>query len=282
MANILIVGCGDLGSRLGESLSKQGHDVYGIRRDIHKIPASISPIGCDIFSANPSLPKNLNYVYYILSATNFNDDSYYQAYVLGVQNLLNSLQGQTQIKRIFFVSSTSVFGQSSGEWVDETSQVDDSSFSSKRLLEGESLINESDYPSSIIRFGGIYGVGRTHLIDLVLDGKAHCLEDSFSNRINADDCVGILEHILTIDNSVSLESLYIGVDNQPTLTCEVYEWLAEQLSVSDIEHVDPSEHSRTKRSNKRLSNQKLRDTGYKFKYPTFKEGYLALIEQSDY
>ena len=282
MANVLIVGCGYLGSRLGESLSKQGHDVYGIRRNIQKIPASISPIGCDIFSENPNLPDNIHYVYYILSATSFNDDAYYQAYVLGVQNMLNSLQGQSQIKRVFFVSSSSVFAQTTGEWVNETSQVNDSSFSSKSLLEGESLINESDYPSSIIRFGGIYGVGRTHLIDLVLDGKAHCLEDSFSNRINADDCVGILEHFLKIDNSVSLESLYIGVDSQPTLTCEVYEWLAEQLSVSKIEHVDPSEHSRTKRSNKRLSNQKLLKTGYQFKYPTFKEGYLALIEKSDY
>jgi nucleoside-diphosphate-sugar epimerase len=281
MAKILIAGCGDLGSRLGKSLAKKDHKVYGIRRNIHKIPNEIIPISCDICLQPPKVPNNIDYIYYILSAKSFNDNAYYKAYVLGVKNLLKAVKGQN-IKRIFFISSTSVFGQSNGKWVDENSEVDDSSFSSKRLIEGENLIGQSEHPSTVIRFGGIYGKGRTHLIDLILDGKGHCLEDIFSNRINTDDCIGVLKHLLTINRSKKLADLYIGVDNKPTLSCEVYEWLAEQLSASDIEHIEPTENSRTKRSNKRLSNKKLTATGYKFKYPNFKKGYSALLEELAY
>jgi aerobic-type carbon monoxide dehydrogenase small subunit (CoxS/CutS family) len=73
------------------------------------------------------------------------------------------------------------------------------------------------------------------------------------------------------------DALYIGVDNQPTLSCEVYEWLAEQLSIGTIEHAEPTENSRLMRSNKRLSNARLRATGYEFIYPTYQEGYASLI-----
>lgn len=276
MSKILIVGCGDLGCRLGSSLIQKGHQVYGVRRNVDKLPASISPIACDISSEPPNIPKQIDYVYYIVSANSFKDAAYYQAYVLGVKHTLEALDGQ-RIKRIFFVSSTSVFGQSNGELVDESNEVDNESFSSKRLLEGESLIQQSVHSSTIIRFGGIYGVGRTRLIDLLLNGKARCMENVYSNRINTEDCVGVLEHLLTIDHSKILEALYIAVDNQPTLTCEVYEWLVEQLSVNHIEYIEPTENSRIKRSNKRLSNKRLLKTGYQFKFPTFKEGYLELL-----
>jgi len=277
MAKIVIAGCGDLGCRLGVSLSQKGHEIHGIRRNIDKLPDIICPIKSDLAEQSPEVPDNIDYIYYILSASSFTDDSYLQAYVLGVKNLLKAIEGQN-IKRIFFISSTSVFGQSAGEWVDESNEVNNSSFSSKRLLEGEELINQSPFPSTVIRFGGIYGKGRTHLIDLVLNGKAHCMEDSYSNRINSDDCIGVLEHLFNIDKNNQLDSLYIAVDDEPTLTCNVYEWLAEQLSVNNIEHIEPSEHSHSKRSNKRLSNKRLRATGYKFKHPSYKEGYLVLLE----
>ena len=276
MSKILIAGCGDLGCRLGQLLFDKGHEVYGIRRNITKLPDSIKPIQCDLFETKPDIPKDIDYIYYIVSATSFKEEAYYNAYVLGLKNLLKATKKQA-IKRIFFISSTSVFGQSTGEWVNEESEVNETGFSTKRLLEGETLINESTHPSTTIRFGGIYGEGRPHLIDLVLDGKAHCMEGVYSNRINTQDCIGLLEHLLNVNETQILESLYIGVDNEPTLTCEVYEWLAEQLSVNDIEHIDPPQNSRAKRSNKRLSNKRLRETGYQFKYPTFKEGYTVLL-----
>lgn len=180
---------------------------------------------------------------------------------------------------LFFISSSSVFGQNEGELVSESSSTHDTSFSTKRILEGEVIALESDFPSTVIRFGGIYGPGRTYLIDLVRSGKAHCMEDVWSNRIHSADCAGMLTHLLNLneDNPESIESLYVGVDNQPTLACEVYEWLAEELCVPEIQHKEASENARLMRSNKRISNAKIRATGYTFKYPTYKEGYIALF-----
>lgn len=279
MANVLIAGCGDIGCQLGSLLAQQDHTIYGIRRNIEEIPDSISPIQADLAFSLPELPNNIDYVFYIAAAGKYKDAAYYQAYVLGVKHTLEAVKNQN-IKRIFFISSSSVFGQSEGEKVDENSPTTDSNFSTRRLLEGEELILESQFPSTIIRFGGIYGPGRTHLIDLVQAGKVHCMEDVWSNRIHSDDCVGMLAHLMNYDinNPEKLESLYIGVDNQPTPSCEVYDWLAEQLCVPDVEHIEPKESSRQMRSNKRLSNARIRATGYEMIYPTYQDGYQAILD----
>ncbi|MEA3406394.1 MAG: SDR family oxidoreductase [Pseudomonadota bacterium] len=278
MANILIAGCGGIGCELGIKLISQGHTVFGLRRNIDVIPDKIQPIQADLSHPITDLPSNIDYVVYAASAGKHKDIAYFQAYVSGVKHILQALENQT-IKRFFFVSSTSVFGQSEGEVVTEESPTADTTFSTRRLLEGEELVNNHAFPNTVIRFGGIYGPGRNHIIDLVREGKAHCMEEVYSNRIHSADCVGVLAHLIEINEADSnkVESLYIGVDNQPTLSCEVYEWLAEQLNVSDIEHIEPTENSRLMRSNKRLSNQKIRQTGYEFIYPTYQDGYIELI-----
>lgn len=278
MANVLIVGCGGIGCELGVTLSEQGHKVYGLRRDVSEIPSGIEPIEADLSNSALPFPEQIDYVFYMASAGKHKDVAYYQAYVSGVKHTLKNLQDRN-IKRIFFISSSSVFGQHEGERVTEESPTIGNNFSTKRLLEGEELIQNSGLPNTIVRFGGIYGPGRTHLIELVQQGKAHCMEDVYSNRIHSADCVGILAHLLTLNeqNPKQVDSLYIGVDDQPTLSCEVYEWLAEQLNVGHIEHLEPTENSRLMRSNKRLSNAKIRATGYEFKYPTYQDGYGELI-----
>jgi len=279
MANILIAGCGGIGCELGLELISQGHTVFGLRRETSELPDGIKPIEADLANSLDNIPKNLDYIVYSASAGKYKDIAYYQAYVAGVKNVLEAVKNQA-IKRFFFVSSTSVFGQSEGEVVTEESPTAEATFSTKRLLEGEELVNQSKFNSTVLRFGGIYGPGRNHLINLVLEGKAHCIEGVFSNRIHSSDCVGMLSHLIDLSEQDSklIDSLYIGVDNQPTLSCEVYEWLAEQLSVSDIEHSDPTEHSRSMRSNKQLSNAKIRKTGYELKYPSYQDGYSEIIE----
>lgn len=273
MANILIAGCGDLGIQLGLELAENGHEVYGLRRDGSQIPAPIHAISADLNQELLALPQQLDYVFFMASAGKYNDFAYYQAYVSGLKNLLKGLAGQS-IKRLFFTSSSSVFSQNDGEWVTEESEAEEHGFSSKRLLEGEKLALKSSWPTTVIRFGGIYGPGRTHIIDQVMKGKAHCMEDVYSNRIHSEDCVGVFKHLMSLDQP---EALYIGVDDQPTLSCEVYEWLAEQLNVGTIERTEPTEKSRLMRSNKRLSNAKLRATGYEFKYSTYQQGYATLV-----
>lgn len=279
MARVLIAGCGDIGCRLGVELVAQGHEVYGVRRDVHKIPQEIHPIKADLATPTENLPENIDYIFYTASAGKYKDTAYYLAYVSGVKHLLKDLQGQA-VKRFFFVSSTSVFGQSNGEEVNENSATSDSNFSTKRLLEGEELVANCRYPSTIMRFGGIYGPGRTHLIDLVREGKAHCMDGVWSNRIHTNDCVGSLKHLMELNEKDPslVADLYIGVDSKPTLLCDVYDWLAEELCVPDVEQIEPKESSRQMRSNKRMSNKRLLDSGYQFNYPDYQSGYREILD----
>ncbi len=278
MARILIAGCGGIGCKLGQLLVQNNHEVFGLRRDISKIPDNITPIQADLSTPNDNLPENIDYVFYTASAGKYKDSAYYLAYVSGVKHILKDL-GQQNIKRFFFVSSTSVFGQSDGEFVNESSPTSDANFSTKRLLEGEEVVQNGKFPSTIVRFGGIYGPGRTHLVDLVLQGKSHCMDGVWSNRIHSSDCVGILNHLFEMNekDATQVDDLYVGVDCQPTPLCEVYDWLAEQLCVPDVEHIEPKESSRQMRSNKRISNQKILDTGYEFIYPDYQSGYRELL-----
>ena len=278
MANILIAGCGGIGSKLGIQLKQNGHRVFGIRRDISKLPNEIEPIEADLSTPIKNLPKAIDYVFYTASADKYKDSAYYQAYVSGVKHLLKDLD-QHQIKRFFFISSTSVFGQNKGELVDENSETSNANFSTKRLLEGEALSLSSKFDSTVIRFGGIYGPGRTHLIDLVRQGKAHCMDGIWSNRIHSDDCIGLLNHLfeMSLKDNRQIEHLYVGVDSHPTPLCDVYDWLAEELCVPDVEHIEPKETSRHMRSNKRISNAKILSTGYQFIYPDYQSGYREII-----
>lgn len=278
MANVLIAGCGDIGCLLGKRLSQQGHSVFGLRRNVDALPDCIQPIPANLTAPITNLPKQIDYVFYMASAGKYKDCAYYDAYVLGLKNLMSALKN-TSIKKLFFISSSSVFGQCEGEHVDESSPTDDGVFSTKRLLEGETLALESDLNATVVRFGGIYGAGRTHLIDLVREGKAHCMEGVWSNRIHAEDCAGLLAYLLAVSEKdlERVNSLYVGVDNQPTPSCEIYDWLAEQLSAPEPDRKEPTEASRLMRSNKRISNAKVRALGYTFKYPTYKEGFLAFL-----
>ncbi|VAW46374.1 Nucleoside-diphosphate-sugar epimerases [hydrothermal vent metagenome] len=278
MANVLIAGCGDIGCLLGIQLSEQGHQVFGLRRNVELLPDCIQPVEANLTMPIDNLPPNIDYVFYMASAGKYKDCAYYQAYVLGLKNLISALQNHP-IKKLFFISSSSVFGQCNGEQVSEACPTDDSIFSTKRLLEGEEIAFNSNLNATVVRFGGIYGPGRTHLIDLIKEGKAHCMEGVWSNRIHSEDCAGMLAYLLEQNevNPERVESLYAGVDNQPTLSCEVHDWLSEQLSAPEPDRKEPSEASRLMRSNKRISNAKIRTLGYEFKYPTYKEGFLGFL-----
>ncbi len=280
MSKVVIAGCGDLGCRLAALLHQQGDKVVGIRRRPEQLPAYVEPVALDLTSPPESqlALEGVEYAFFILTPDKHDELSYHRTYSTAQRHFLKLLQGQP-IKRYFFISSTSVFGQSDGAWVDETSPVEATHFASRVLIEAENLAWESGLPATVVRFGGLYGPGRAHLLDMVRSGKAHCMEGVYSNRIHIEDAARMLAHLQRLPR---VDNLYVGVDNQPTPLCDVYEWLAEQLSVPlEIDHREPTERVRQQRGNKRISNARIRETGFVFKYLSYKEGYAELIAQAE-
>lgn len=281
MARIVIAGCGDIGTALGRELVAAGHRVWGLKRDPATLPSAILPLAADLTVSESLtvLPSDLDYIFYTAAASGFNEDCYRAVYVDGLANLLAALQAAGQrLRRLFFTSSTSVYAQRQGEWVDEDSPAEALDFTGHCLREAEILVGQGPYPATVIRFGGIYGPGRTRLIDSVRSGAATCVERPpvFTNRIHRDDCVAVLRHLMELPEPAPL---YLAVDDEPAPQCEVLRWLAQRLGVAGPTVVGAATGAEARmRNNKRCSNRRLRLSGFRFRYPSYKEGYTALIK----
>ena len=283
MANILIAGCGYVGTALGLRLAAAGHVVWGIRRSAEGLPSGIRHVAADLTIPETlrELPPALDIVFYT-AAPNGPDEAAYRAiYVDGLRYVLEALVRQHQSpQRVLLTSSTAVYAQSGGEWVDETSPTEPQHFTGRRVLEGERVLLDGPFPATVLRLGGIYGPGRTSLIERVRQGLATCRDGPplYTNRIHRDDCAGALHHLMTLPQP---EFRYIGVDHEPADYCDVLCWLATQLGAPPPRVEAPSGmDTRRHRTNKRCCHDKLIASGYVFRYPTFRIGYAALLART--
>ena len=178
MASILIAGCGYLGTALGRHLAKVGHTVWGLRRETGDLPSPLLPLMADLTDPETlqALPAQIDTVFYTASPDHSDEAGYRAAYIDGLRNLLDVLKTQGKRPRVLYTSSTAVYAQQSGEWVDESSPTTPEYYSGQCLLEGEHNLLSSGFPVTVVRLGGIYGPGRTRLIRIVQIGRASCRE----------------------------------------------------------------------------------------------------------
>ena len=278
---LMIAGCGDVGGRLGQQLSAAGWTVYGLRRSVALLPQGIRPVAGDLHAdacpaAWPSEP--LDYLVYCAAATDHDEAGYRAAYVDGLRRVLTWLAQYSQRpKRLLFVSSSGVYGQQLGEWVDEQSPAEADSYSGRIMREAEQLALNSGLPASLVRLTGLYGPGREWLLKQVRQGYRVVSEPPlYGNRIHVDDAAGLLAYLLQADaRGVALDNCYIGVDDQPAPLYDVVAWLREQLEISHW-----SDDSTVRRSgSKRCSNARARALGWTPQYPSYREGYRAILQQ---
>ena len=281
MSRVLIAGCGDVGTALGLLLCRRGHDVFGARRSAHLLPAPLHPVPVDLTDRGAlegAIPA-ADVVVYAVAAGRRDEDAYRRAYVDGVTALLDVLeQRSAPPRRVFFVSSTSVYGERGGAWVDETSPLRPRGFAGESLAAGERRMLASPIPATVVRLAGIYGPGRDWLVRRARAG-ACCAGDppKFTNRIHRDDCAGVLAHLVHLDARGQVDDVYIGVDDAPVEECEVLDWLAARLGAPAPRRVR-ADAGAAPGSGKRCSNARLRASGYRFRHPTWREGYAAVLE----
>jgi nucleoside-diphosphate-sugar epimerase len=277
----LVAGCGDIGGRLAARLLDEGWFVHGLRRDTRKLGAGILPVAGDLQAARmpaewPAQP--LDYLVYCAAANSHDEAGYRAAYIEGLQNVLGWLkQAGQQPRRILFVSSSSVYGQSTGEWVDETSPVEPTGFSGQLMLQAEQVAHASGLPATVVRLTGIYGPGRERFVSQVRGGYRVARQPPlYGNRIHADDAAGLLAFLLQADLAGQpLQACYIGVDNAPAPLDEVVDWLRERLGITRWS--DSQSVRRT--GSKRCSNARARALGWAPQYPSYREGYGQLLAQ---
>ncbi|MBW0148650.1 NAD-dependent epimerase/dehydratase family protein [Marinobacter arenosus] len=274
---VLVAGCGKLGSAIAGLLTDSA-TTFGLRRNPDRIPEGIHRLKADLMhpeSLKEVVPANLDVVIYCLTPASYDEQGYRDAYVNGLANLLAAL-GDQPLKRLIFVSSTSVYSQDDDDWVDENSPTQPSRFSGEQILAGERTALESGHPATIVRFSGIYGPSRQRFLDEVIAGRMDPQSPApFSNRIHEEDAARAVEFLTRQALAgESLQDLYIASDSEPVRLDEVVAWVRQQTPCAE-----PVEGARKggRAGSKRCSNQRLLGTGFRFHYPSFRDGYRDMI-----
>lgn len=274
MANILIIGCGTIGTELARVLIAQGHSVTGLKRNPPSNNSDIHYLQADISSAIDleKITDDFEQLFFIVSADGRTEQSYRQVYEIGLNNVLAKFASVPWI----FVSSTSVYGQTQGEWVDEDSVAEPDNLNSQLIRQAELRVTALNPQNVVVRFSGIYGRGREYLLNRAKQSPAiQQTPPYFTNRIHQNDCVQVLAFLLKKRLAgIALAPYYLASDDDPAPLYEVISWLAEQLNCSKPTMSKVSSAN----MNKRCNNLRLKALGYRFSYASYKDGYAKLIQ----
>lgn len=279
MPGILIAGCGKLGGAIA-SMLKESAQVYGLRRNPDKVPEGVAGIGADLTRPETlagKLPDNLDTVIYCLTPSSYDEQGYRDAFVNGLANLLEAL-GDQKLKRLFFISSSSVYAQNDDSLVDETSPTVPSRVTGQQILAGEQTALNSVHPATIVRFSGIYGPSRRRFLEEVIEGRMNPERPApFSNRIHEEDAAAAVVYLNELALSAKpLDTCYVASDCEPVRLDEVVDWVRQQVPCAE-----PVAAARKggRAGSKRCNNQRLLQTGFTFRYPDFRAGYREMIEK---
>src|SRR6185295_11398631 len=224
-------GVGYVGRAVAVRLIQAGHQVFGLRRseDRELEAFGISTIRCDITQAAQlkEVRGPFDWVINAVSSSKGGVEEYRSVYLEGTRNLLDWAQEQP-LQKYVHVSSTSVYGQTDGSQIDETSPTEPSSETGRILVEAEKLILSSTVPGVILRASGIYGPERGHLFQQYLRGEATISGDPqrYLNMIHRDDLAGAL--IAALERGRAGE-IYNASDDVPVPLIDFFRWLSMEL-----------------------------------------------------
>ena len=265
---MLLIGCGDLGARVGLSLADRGLDVLALRRNADRVPSPLVGRSVDLTREAPDLAGlRPRLVVVALTARPRTEEAYRATYVDGMERALDALEVAPE--RAVLVSSTAVHGSTDRPSVeDEEADVAPADGPGRMLVAAEEAFHQRVPHGTVLRLSGLYGGDSTRLLDMVREGR---VDDPhrWTNRIHRDDAAAAVVHLLT--RPWPPERLYLGTDDEPAQLGDVAAHLADLLGVPAPPPADPAQGH-----GKRLSNARLRATGWVPTRPSYREGYPRL------
>jgi nucleoside-diphosphate-sugar epimerase len=286
---VLIFGCGYVGAALGAELVRLGHSVFGVRRGL-AAGEELKSAGIELLAADVSrpetlegLPRGCDWAVFCASSSGGGAEDYRRVYLDGLRNVVDWL-AEAPPQMLLYTSSTGVYGQTDGSVVTENSVTEPGTETGRALVEAERMLLEESkrlgVPSVVLRLAGIYGPGRGYWLKQFLAGEARVegAGGRVLNMIHREDVAGAV--IAALQRGRAGE-IYNGVDDEPVTQLELFRWLAEKLR-RELPPTVPEDLTVARRrglTSKRISNRKLKEElGYRFRHPTFREGFAALLE----
>lgn len=275
--SVVIAGCGDLGTETGLRFAALGHRVVGLRRSADKLPPEIEGQSVDLSAETPILPADTGIVVIAMAPDERTADAYRAAYVDSVRHVVAAIHRDcATTPRVLFVSSTAVYGVDDGSFVNASTPAAPATPTATILLEAEESLLAQIPAAIILRLGGIYGPGRNREIDRLRSGSASIPHEArFTNRIHRDDAAAAIVHLTTLEDQPS--TVHVGVDNAPVDHRDVVEFLADRMGLP-VPPVDTHPERFSRGRGKRCDNSQLRQSGFVFTYPTYREGYAAVLD----
>lgn len=271
---VLLVGAGDLGLRAAQGLLARGDEVWALRR--HPSPATherLHWIAADLGLPETlrDLPDGITRVVWSTAPDRRDPQAYETVYTKGLQHLFGALDTRA-LRRIVLVSSSAVYGEHGGAWVDEATPAQPPGFNGRILLEAEQWLAGQQLPAVALRLAGLYGPGRTQLFDRLRAGQARAPVDPphWANRMHVDDAAAAIVHLLDLPDALPV---YIGCDDTPLPLHELYGYLASLLG-APAPATGPAPAGV---GSKRLSNARLKSSGFTLRWPDARAGYAALV-----
>ncbi len=275
-ADALVIGCGYLGRRVAARWRAAGRRVFAVtRRNADGLQAlGLEPVGADV--TDPATLTALPHAATVLYAVGMDrttGHSMRDVYVGGLGNVLAALPPGG---RLIYVSSTGVYGQTDGSWVDESSPTEPVEESGKVVREAESLLRERRPDAIVLRFAGLYGPNRLLRKQPVLKGEGLVGDaDKWLNLVHVEDGA---DAVLAAEASAAPGATYAIADDAPTPRRAFYTLLAELL------HAPPAvfdERPEPGAANRRVSNRRAKaDLGWAPRFPTFRDGLPAAVAAS--
>ncbi len=280
---MLIIGCGYLGRRLAARLSEGGASVSGLvrsRETAARLAAlGIAPLRADLDRPLPPLPTRGTSLFYLAPPPREGREEPRLA------RLLAALEQGGQPRRILYLSTTGVYGDCGGEWVDETRPPNPQADRARRRWDAERLRRWQARRGGelvILRVAGIYGPGRLPLERLRRGlPMVSAAESPWTNRIHVDDlvtaCVAAMERGLD-------GGIYNACDGHPGTMRDYFDRVADhaglprppQIRLSEAEGRLSAGLRSYLRESRRLSNRRLREElGVTLRYPTLEAGLAA-------
>ena len=273
---IWIAGCGFIGRPVAEALVAQGATVIGLTHS----PASAEQLAaetglatraCDISS--PAAVQDLartapapEAIVHCASSGRGGVDQYERVYFQGCANFLETCPGA----KLLFTSSTSVYPQVAGEAVDEDSPAEPDRDTGRVLRRTEELVLAAN--GIVARLAGLYGPGRSVLLQRFLEGTAQIEEGEsrYLNQVHRDDAVSALITLLSL-REIAAGQIYNVADGEALTQRECYEQLAAHFGTPPPPEGPRDLNRKRGWTHKRLMVGKLKRLGWEPRYQTFLE-----------
>lgn len=270
---VLQIGCGGLGTLVAQETLAHGHELIIVRRSRQAVPQGAQVLHLDVVKGDALAPiAELQPEILLYCLAPVEGQSYQQTYVQGLKNVLAHVS-KSALRHVFFISSTGIYGEHQGEFVDDSTAVVPADADGQVMLDAERLLYELPCAHSALRVSGIYGPQRLYLLRAVQDQARWPKVAHWTNRIHELDVARAVVHLYEqVANGMVLPAHCIVTDGVPALQHEVLQWMAGkmQLPLPDTPPLEPQ-------TGKRITNQFLPQSGFKLKFADYRAGYEAIL-----